>query len=89
MTRYRGRHRGPSKDELQGARPDPNPSIKCPDCGQRYKFDDYWAERYVSDKSWNPREVRWICDECLEEMYEWYERRRRGREHKQLTEWSE
>jgi len=64
-------------------------SIQCPECGESYNFEDYWNERYVEGKDWDARGVYWICGDCLEEMYAWYERRRKAREHKTITEWSE
>jgi len=68
---------------------DRNPSVACHQCGESHNYRDYWQERYVEGYSWNPAEMYWLCDVCLDEMYEWYENRRREREHKTLTEWSE
>jgi hypothetical protein len=77
-----------SKDELQGVAPDPNPLIACHECAKEHRYKDYWKPRYVEDKGWNPADVFWLCDECLDEMYRVYDRVRRGRNHTQLTEFN-
>jgi len=68
---------------------DRNPSIECEECENSYNYQDYWESRYVKGKEWNPAAVYWICDNCLEQMYAWHERRVKERQHKALTEWSE
>jgi hypothetical protein len=65
---------------------DRNPSIACHNCGESYNYQEYWEPRYVEGMDWNLNEVCWLCDECLEEMYEWYRRRKTEREHQTLTE---
>lgn len=80
-----------SYHDLEPSQPQPidrNPSIDCPKCGESHNYQDYWEPRYVDGKDWNPAEVCWLCDECLERMYAKYDRVRRGREHKQLTEFT-
>lgn len=76
-----------SKDQLQGVRPDPNPFIDCENCGESYKYQDYWEERYVKDIG-APSELAWFCDECLEQFYEQYKRVKRRENHRTLGEWS-
>jgi len=76
------------KNERRGAI-DRNPSIDCPECGESYGYKEYWMPRYVDGVECHPRQLRWICDDCLDEMYEWYEDRVAEREHVTLTEWSE
>lgn len=61
--------------------------MDCHKCGDSYNYQDYWEDRYVDGYDWNPAEVYWLCDECLDEMYAWYERRAAERDHRTLTEW--
>jgi len=68
---------------------DRNPSIDCDECDQSYYYQDYWQERYVEGKGWDPHKVHWLCDDCLDSMYEWYNTRKREEEHKTLQEWSQ
>lgn len=60
--------------------------MACHECGESYNYRDYWEQRYVEGMDWNPADIHWLCDECLEEMYEWYRRRKTEREHQTLTE---
>lgn len=79
-------------DDLKGSRErrgiDRNPSIDCHECGNSHKYQNYWEGRYVDGYDWNPAEIYWLCDDCLDEMYAWYERRAAERNHRTLTEWS-
>jgi len=65
-----------------------DPSLPCMDCGEKYGYLNYWVPRYVDDRDWHPREVAWICDDCLERAEEEYRIHKRERNHAQLTEWS-
>lgn len=82
-------------DDLKGRNePQPidrNPHMSChaDDCDNSYNYQDYWEDRYVKNKDWNPAEIKWLCDECLEEMYAEYRRYKRRENHKTLSEWSE
>jgi predicted nucleic-acid-binding Zn-ribbon protein len=67
---------------------DRNPSIDCHKCGESHNYQDYWEERYVKGKDWNPAKVAWLCDKCINKAYSEYQLIRRGREHKQLTEFA-
>jgi RNase P subunit RPR2 len=67
--------------------PDPNPNVACHECGAEHRYKDYWKQRYVENRDWNPAAVYWLCDECLDQMYAEYDRVKRGREHRQLDEW--
>jgi len=68
---------------------DRSPSIGCDNCNEFYDFKGYWRDRYVEGKSWDPHKVSWLCDDCLDTMYEWYKLRKQERQHKTLTEWSQ
>lgn len=68
--------------------PDRNPHIDCHECGDSYKWQDYWKPRYVEGRDWNPASVHWLCDGCLMAAREDYEEHKRRREHKQLTEFA-
>jgi len=65
-----------------------NPSMPCQrnGCDNSYYYQEYWERRYVDGKDWNPAEVLWICDECLDAIYAEYSRRKRADEHKTLEE---
>lgn len=73
------------RNECRGAI-DRDPSIACHECGESHNYRDYWEERYVENMDWNPAAVYWLCDECLERMYQEYRLYKRSEEHKQLTE---
>ena len=48
--------------QRQMGQPDPNPRIKCERCGDKYKWEEYWMERWAKKKM----EPEFICDECKE-----------------------
>lgn len=60
--------------------PDPNPFIDCHDCGESYKWQDYWKPRVVEgdrvDEPNDPDEP-WRCDSC-HERHERETRRRKN-----------
>jgi len=64
-----------------------NPLMDCDQCGQSYRYQDYWHDRYVKGQSWNPNKVKWICDECIEQAKAEYELHKKRENHAQLTEW--
>lgn len=52
-------------EEQHSGHPDPNPYIPCAgECGDRFKFEDYWKPRYVEPDDVTPHEVEWLCDDC-------------------------
>lgn len=70
----------PTKDELQGVRPDPDPNIPCDGCGENFRFKDYWEPRCVDGDrvdDINNRDSTWRCDEC----HKRHERQTRRREN--------
>jgi hypothetical protein len=71
-----------------GIVPDRNPSIACHECGSEHRYQEYWKPRYVDGMDWNPADVCWLCDACLNGAYREYDRVRRGRDHRQLTEFT-
>ena len=75
---------GWTRDDL-GNVPDRDPLLACHACGNEHHYQDYWKPRYVDGRDWNPAEVYWLCDACLNEAYREYDRVRRGRNHRQLT----
>ena len=68
---------------------DRNPSMSCQrdGCDNSYWYKDYWEKRYVEGKDWNPADILWLCDECLEEMYAEYRLAKRADNHKTLAEY--
>jgi hypothetical protein len=66
---------------------DRNPFIDCAGCEESHLYQDYWEERYVEGKDWNPAQVSWFCDECMAKFYEWYYTQKKTESHKTLTEW--
>lgn len=72
MTGYGGLHPNDDaghamyEEQRTHGGPDPNPYIPCAgDCGDRYKFEEYWKPRYVEPEDANPHEDEWLCDNCL------------------------
>jgi len=66
-----------------------DPSIPCEGCDERYGYLDYWVPRYVDGRDWNPKEVCWICDACLERAREEHELHKRKESHTQLSEFAQ
>lgn len=63
-----------------------DPSIDCPNCGESHLYQDYWKPRYVDGREWNPAEIHWLCDECLDAARREYELHQRREQHAVLTE---
>lgn len=68
--------------------PDRDPLLACHECETEHRYQDYWKPRYVKDRDWNPADMYWLCDACLNEMYREYDRARRRRSNAQLTEFA-
>lgn len=65
-----------------------DPAIDCPGCGEPHGYLDYWVPRYVDGKGWNPREITWLCDECIDTAKEEYELHKRKRQNAARTEFT-
>ena len=65
-----------------------NPLMDCPECNESYRYQDYWQERDVEGKEWNPNKVKWLCDDCIEQAKQEYELHKKRREHSQLKEFT-
>lgn len=68
--------------------PDENPFIECPDCEKSYTWQGYWKPRYVDGKDWNPGNVEWLCDECLDRAKAEYELHKKKRDNAAITEFA-
>lgn len=64
-----------TNDELQGVVPDPNPNVKCDDCGDSHPLE-WWSERTRVP----PPPEGFICPDCREV-------REREEANESITEW--
>jgi len=70
-----------SKDQLQGARPDPNPNIDCEICGGTFSWKGYWQGRILLG---NPGNADFECDDCQERAVKWHDRLTNNQ---RITDW--
>jgi len=66
---------------------DRDPMIDCHQCDEKYRYMDYWKPRYVDGTDWVPRQVAYICDECIEQAKREHELHKKRQRNAQITEW--
>ena len=61
--------------------PDPNPRMPCHECGDEYRYKEYWKPRYVDPDDVDPHEATWLCGDCKSVV-------RRAEENERLDEYT-